>query len=168
MKFLELINPENVAEEEAKEYRLREAVRAVVLDEEGNVALLHVTKENYYKLPGGGIEEAEDKMLALTRECKEEIGCNIEVLTEVGFIIEHRRIFSLKQISFCYLAKVRGQKEKPDFTESEKENGFEQVWLPFERALKVLSESKATCMEGSSYIVPRDTKFLKEAKNLIN
>ena len=54
-----------------------------------------------------------------------------------------------------------------DFTDDEKENGFEQVWLPYDEALKVLSKSKATNIEGSAYIVPRDTAFLQEAKNLI-
>jgi len=27
----------------------------------GKIAFLHVTKENYYKLPGGEIEDGEDK-----------------------------------------------------------------------------------------------------------
>ncbi len=167
MKFIKLINPENVSEEEVKNYRVREAGRAVVVDKDGMVALLHVTKESYYKLPGGGIEETEDKMVALARECQEEIGCDVEVIGEIGTIVEYRKIFTLKQTSYCYLAKVKGEKGKPDFTDDEKENGFEQVWLPYDQALKVLSESKATNIEGSAYIVPRDTAFLQEAKNLI-
>ena len=56
MKQLKLINPENVSEEEVKNYSVREAVRAVVFDEDKKVALLYVSKENYYKIPGGGIE----------------------------------------------------------------------------------------------------------------
>ena len=97
MKTIKLINPENVSEEEVKKYRVREAGRAVVVDENGMIALLHVTKENYYKLPGGGIEDTEDKMIALKRECKEEIGCDVEVIGEVGTIVEYRKICTLKQ-----------------------------------------------------------------------
>lgn len=167
MKLIKLINPENVSKEEIKNYRVREAGRAVVIDKDGMIALLHVTKESYYKLPGGGIEEMENKMVALVRECKEEIGCDVEVVGEIGIIVEYRKIFNLKQTSYCYLAKVKGEKGKPDFTDDEKENGFEQVWLPYDEALKVLSESKAINIEGSAYIVPRDTVFLQEAKHLI-
>lgn len=167
MKLIKIINPENVSEDEVKNYRTREAGRAVVFDEENNLALLRVSKENYYKLPGGGIEEGEDKMIALYRECQEEIGCDIEVIKELGFIVEYRKIFTLKQTSHCFLAKVKGLKGKPDFTDSEKEKGFEVVWLPYGEALKVLNESKASSIEGGSYIVPRDIAFVEEAKDLI-
>ena len=167
MKQLKLINPENVSEEEVKSYKVREAARAVVVDEDGKIALLHVAKENYYKLPGGGIEEGEDKMKALERECQEEIGCAVEVMSEVGSIVEYRKIFSLKQTSYCYVAKLKGLKGETSFTDDEKENGFEQVWLSYDEAFKALTESKATSVEGSGYIVPRDTAFLEEAKFLI-
>jgi 8-oxo-dGTP diphosphatase len=166
MQMIKIINPENASDEEVEKYRTREAGRAVVIDQDGMVALLHVTKENYYKLPGGGIEESEDKIAALKRECQEEIGCDVEVIGEIGIIIEYRKIFNLKQTSYCYLAKVKGVKGKPDFTEHEKENGFEQVWLPYQEALKVLSDNRATNIEGRDYIVPRDTAFLKEARRI--
>lgn len=169
MKQLRLINPENVSEKEVKDYSVREAVRAIVVDENRRIALLHVSRKNYYKLPGGGIENIENKMKALERECQEEIGCDIEVISEIGSIVEYRKMFSLKQISYCYLAKVKGRKGISDFTDSEKENGFEQVWLSFNKALKILTECKALGVEGRDYIVPRDTAFLEEAKvKLVN
>lgn len=165
MKLLKTINPEDVSEEEVKNYRTREAVRAVVFDEKGNVALLCVSKENYYKLPGGGIEDGEDKITALYRECQEEIGCDIEIINELGFIVEYRKMFTLKQTSYCYLAKVKGEKGKPDFTDGEKEKGFKVAWLSYEEAIKALNDSKAISVEGGSYIVPRDMAFIEEAKN---
>lgn len=164
MKQLELINPENATKDEADSYDIREAARAIVLDDDGNIAMLHVTNKNHYKLPGGGIDEGEDKIAALKRECLEEIGCNVEVLNEIGEIIEYRKTFKLKQMSYCYLAKVVGEKGKPDFTEHELSHGFEQVWLPYDEALEKLSENKATHIIGKLYIVPRDIVVLKEAK----
>jgi len=170
MKLLKLINPENVSEEEVKNYSMREAGRAVVLDEGGKIALLHVTNKNYYKLPGGGIETGEDKIIAVKRECLEEIGCEIEIINEIGTIVEYRKLLNprnLKQTSYCYLAKVKGEKGIPEFTESEKRNGFENVWLPYDEALKALTESQALNNEGKYYIVPRDKTFLEEARILI-
>lgn len=165
MKLIKLINPENVSEEEVANYRVREASRAVVSDSEGTIALLHVTKENYYKLPGGGLEDGEDKTLALNRECLEEIGCKIEVLGEVGTTIEYRKMFELKQTSYCYMAKVVGEKGKTDFTKKEIEKGFEVIWLPYNEAMKALKESIATSKEGRLYIVPRDIALLEESKS---
>lgn len=163
MKQLLLLNPENASEEEALEWPLREAARAVVTDKDGLVALLHVSKENYYKLPGGGLDESEDKNTALRRECLEEIGCEVEVVRELGTVLEYRKIFGLRQISYCYLAKVAGEKGAPNFTQKEESKGFQVVWLPLEEAKKALDNSKATTPEGGLYIVPRDKVILVSA-----
>ena len=168
MKQLVLINPENVSENEVATYPVREAARAIVFDENNLIALLHVSKEKYYKLPGGGIEQSEDKKIALERECLEEIGSHVEIIDGIGIIVEYRKIFHLKQISYCYLARVKGEKGKPNFTEEELENGFEQVWLPYDKALELLSNNIATNVEGRDYIVPRDIIFLTSAKNFLH
>lgn len=165
MKQLLLLNPENATENEVKNYRVREAARAVVIDNEGKIALLHVSKEKYYKLPGGGLEGTEDRLVALRRECQEEIGCDVEVIEEIGYVTEYRKIFSLKQTSFCYLTKVKGKKKEPDFTDTEIEKGFEVVWLVYEDARKYLAECSPTTFEGKAYIVPRDIAIL-EATNV--
>jgi 8-oxo-dGTP pyrophosphatase MutT (NUDIX family) len=164
MKQLLLLNPEKATEEEVKSYRIREAARAVVTDAEGKIALLHVSNENYYKLPGGGLEGTEDRLVALKRECQEEIGCDVEVTEEIGSIVEYRKIFNLKQTSYCYLAKIEGQKREPNFTDSEIEKGFKIVWLTYEEAKRSLTECSPTTFEGSAYIIPRDTAILEEAQ----
>lgn len=163
MKLIKLLNPENVTEEELSHFRLRDAARAVVLDRDGLIALFHVTEKGYYKLPGGGVEDGEDKMTALARECKEEIGCEVEVVGELGIVVEYRKIFKLKQTSYCYLAKVKWDKGRPNFTDYENENGFKLLWLPYAEALKLVSGSKANNVEGRSYITSRDTAILMEA-----
>ena len=168
MKQIVILNPENATDKEVEGYSIRNAARAVVFDENNLVALLHVSKEKYYKLPGGGIEESEDIKKALRRECIEEIGSKINIVTEIGSIIEYRKIFNLKQTSFCYLAKLKGKKGSPDFTKEELEKGFEIVWLPYNEALTVLSNNIATSFEGKNYIVPRDIIFLNEAKNFLS
>jgi len=164
MKWLALVNPEYVSEEEGVSYLVREAARAVVVDRDLRLALLHVSRDGYYKLPGGGMEEGEDDVTALRRECREELGCELEILGEIGMIVEYRKMFSMKQVSYCYFARVQGSKGKPTFTLKEKEEGFEVVWLPYTEALKVMVYSNATTLEGREYIVPRDTIFIRGAE----
>lgn len=101
MKLLKTINPQNATAKEVEQYLVREAARAVVIDAAGQVGLLKVTKRKFYKLPGGGIEVGESQQTALKRECLEEIGCNIEILDEIGTIVEYRKMFQIKQILHC-------------------------------------------------------------------
>jgi 8-oxo-dGTP diphosphatase len=164
MNQLTLLNPEQASEGEVKGYTVRKAARAIVIDENNKIALLHVSKKGYYKLPGGGLEDSEDISTALRRECQEEIGCDVEVVGEIGSIVEYRKMFLRKQISYCYLAKVTGGKGTPKFTDEELKDGFERVWLPYEKALEAIARSKTTDPEGNVYIVPRDSIFLEAAK----
>lgn len=167
MKLIKFINPENVSEEEVKNFSIREAGSAVVIDDEGKIALLHVSNDNYYKLPGGGIEEGEDIVTAVARECMEETGCEIEIIDEIGFSLEYIKLLNLKQTSYCYLTKVKGIKGVPNFTNHEKEKGFRVVWLSYEDAIKNLIECQTIFSRGHSYVVPRDIAFLEEAGKLI-
>ena len=83
------------------------------------------------KLPGGGIEAGEDHVTALRRECQEEIGCDVEVIGEIGTITEWRKMLTLTQRSYCYVARVKGAKGTPHLEGGEIEDGFKEVWLSY-------------------------------------
>ena len=164
MQQIKLINLENVSDNEADKFAVRKAARAVVFDKDGLVALLHATKNHYYKLPGGGIEPGETNEEALKRECKEEIGCDIEIAGELGFTVEYRKKYNLNQTSFCYIAKVVGEKGVPQLEPDEIAEGFETVWLPIGEAIKKVKESTPTVYDGP-YMVARDTAILESIKD---
>ena len=52
----------------------RDSARAIIHVGEDKLALVYATKLGYYKFPGGGIHEGEDKLVALAREVQEEVG----------------------------------------------------------------------------------------------
>ena len=160
---MKLINLENASDKEASSFSIREASRAVVFDSKKLVALLYSTRYDYYKLPGGGIEEGNSLEVALVRECKEEIGCDVDIICELGTIIEYRKKANTKQISYCYLAKVKGEKGLPHLEPDEVEEGFETVWLPLVKAVKVASIVGDPTVYEAPYMVARDSAFLEEA-----
>jgi ADP-ribose pyrophosphatase YjhB (NUDIX family) len=121
MERLEIINPRKVTTEESLEYKLREAVRAVVFDQDKRIAILDVTRDNYFKLPGGGVEDGEDFTNALRRECLEEIGCDVETIGQIGYTEEYWKEDLEKQVSYCYIANVLGEKGLPALTSDEEE-----------------------------------------------
>ena len=166
MKLVKTIQFKDLRPEDIEKFKVRRAARAVVFDSNKNIGILYVGKNNYHKLPGGGLEGDESIEEALRRECLEEIGCNIEPFGELGEVIEYRDKWSLEQHSYCYLANLVGEKGKPDFTQKEIDNGFEIKWVSLEEAIKLLESDKPEGYEGG-FIQIRDSSFLKEAKNFL-
>lgn len=144
--------------------KIREALRAVLFDENGLIPLLFVSKYNYHKLPGGGIDAGEDRAKALVREVLEEVGSEIEVTGEVGKIVEFRSKWNFKQTSYCYLGKVISRGD-PDFTEEELSQEFKLVWLSLDEAISKVESDKPENY-GGSFVQKRDVVFLKKVKQM--
>ncbi len=152
---------------DSSNFSLRQAARAVVRNEQGQVALLKVNKHNYHKLPGGGVEQGENEKQALKRELLEEIGCRARIVSELGKIIEFRNKWKLKQTSYCYLTVQVGEQLAPEFTQKEKKDGFEILWVDnIESAVALLKADEPANYEGL-FIQQRDIKFLEAAKNML-
>jgi 8-oxo-dGTP pyrophosphatase MutT (NUDIX family) len=64
------------------ELRLREAARAVILDQAGRILLVRFEFPNrsVWACPGGGLEPGESHEAALRRELREEVGLDLEEL----------------------------------------------------------------------------------------
>ena len=138
-------------------YRTRLAARAVLLNEDNEVALLYVSKKGYHKLPGGGIDEGESIIEGLNRELLEETGYKAKVESEIGLVIQYLEEISLIQFSFCYFAKVISKVDEPNYTDGEIEDGFQLVWLKKDDAIRTLAT------EGENHIRERDSFILETA-----
>ncbi|MGH4119568.1 NUDIX hydrolase [Clostridium sp.] len=147
-------------------YKLRKAARAIVINDSGKIALLYVSKNNYHKIPGGGIEEGENIEIALHREIMEEVGVNIDVLGEIGIIIEYRNAFQQLQISYCYYAKVKGAIKETTFTDEEISNGFKLKWVDFDEAISILENDIPDNYAGK-FIQSRDSLFLRRTYDIL-
>lgn len=157
--------------EKTRPYHIRRTARAVVVNSEGKIAIQHISKYDYYKLPGGGVEEGETLEEALKREMKEEAGCNIDIIQELGVVIEYREQpgheQGLLQISFGYLVKPAGEIREPQLEEAEVAEGLRPLLVSYEQALKNIKESKITHQYEAKFIVKRELEFLKAAERFL-
>jgi ADP-ribose pyrophosphatase YjhB (NUDIX family) len=144
-------------------YKERRAARALVYDRENKIALLHATKNGYHKLPGGGIETGENDIAALRRETLEEIGCNITDIKPLGAVEEYRDMFQVHQISYCYVAKLEGEKGAPHLEPDEAAEGFETVWVDLPEAIKIIEGEIGVELYEAKFMTTRDLALLKRA-----
>jgi len=110
---------------------VRPSVRAVII-RDGRVAMVHSRMYDYYKFPGGGIDEGETQPETLIRETREEAGLVVkpESIREYGLV--HREIFRPEerfvQDNFYYLAEVFEETVDQELDDYEDIEGFSLEW----------------------------------------
>jgi 8-oxo-dGTP diphosphatase len=151
-----------VSAEGRADYRVRHAARAVLKDEHGKVGVMYAGQRQYYKLPGGGIDEGEKVDEALARELLEETGCTAEITGEIGVVEEWRDHEGLHQISYAFSATKKEQISPPAFTQSELDEGFEVRWVAdIEEAIRLVEEKVSHDDINVQFMVERDAAILR-------
>lgn len=163
MNLLASFNEENVTDDEAKQLRHRRAVRGVVFDSNNNIALLHAKNEGYYTLPGGGVEDEETYEQGIVRECKEEIGCDVEIIKYIGTTLEYRKRKNTLSESWGYIARVVGEKGSPFLVgnESEAEQNSVVIWVSLPEAIRLMESIPTPEELYNQYTIERDLAFLR-------
>lgn len=148
-------------------YHLRKASRALVFNDENKIALMHVTKDGYHKLPGGWLLLWESVHEALVREILEEVWADIIILDEIGMTIEYRNSAEQIQISYCYLTKVFWELHDTHMDEDEKNHWFKLLWTTIEEAIELLEKDNNNHI-FAKFIKERDLRILEEAQKILN
>jgi ADP-ribose pyrophosphatase YjhB (NUDIX family) len=168
MKLLKKITDKDFGgTNEALSAKLRRIkVRAVLLDENDNMALMYMPKFRYndyndlYMIPGGGIEANEDLEKALEREMLEETGCRFNIIEELGYIEEHSTENDSFDITYYYLAKIIGEKGQTQMVDYEIEAQTEVQWHTLEKSLYLITNEVA--VGGIQSIKLRDKIVMSE------
>ena len=157
--------------EKGANYPIREAARAVLIDDNGRCALMNVANRGYYKLPGGGVDKGELLREALLRETKEEAGYEAEPLCSLGKIIEKRARFNQINISYGYLCRAK-KFVGNNLMEDERDDGFELTWFDsIEDAIEAAKGAVVTDADAryrAAFFKAREVAFLCEAQKAID
>lgn len=138
----------------------RNAVRMFLFDKNDHVAVLYYpprdgeTVSGDYLLVGGGIEDGETFEEALTREAREEAGCEVHLIEELGHVKqygvgEEKRL----QDEYFYKARVKGEKGKTSFDERERGDSAELRWVPLEDLVQALKQQRPSFGRTNSLLV---------------
>lgn len=144
-----------------EKYELRKSARAVLLNDNGEMATMFLKRDGFHKLPGGGLEAGEDVETALHREVLEETGCRCEIVAPIGVVVEYRNKYKLLQISYAYSARMIGDIGIPKLEDEEIEEGLQVVWLDPQAALTCMKAEQPERYEGN-FILTREIAILEE------
>lgn len=109
----------------------------VVVRKAGRVLLL-----NGGLLPGGGVDEGETQVEALTRELQEELGMSVTGIEEIGAVIQYRGYLGKRYVIYGYVADFAGETGERD-PQDEGEASFAEQWLTIDEARATIKESIA-------------------------
>ena len=147
----------------------RPSARAIIFKGD-KLALVYATNEKYYKFPGGGIHDDEDKKQALIREVKEEVGLKVipESITEFGSVLRRQKsdrdtdtVF--EQENYYYLCEVEDTAGCQNLDEYEKDAGFGLVYADIDEAIKVNGEYRSDVF-FNEIMIAREKRVLEIIK----
>ena len=126
----------------------RQIARAVVVDTDGRVCLLQVERCDefgqgaFVETAGGGVEEGEELTEALTRELREELGAQVEVLEKIGTVRDCYNLIHRRNINHYYLCRATAfsapqltRQEREDFRLSVLRLTWEEAFAAYERCV---------------------------------
>ncbi|MBE5958822.1 MAG: NUDIX domain-containing protein [Lachnospiraceae bacterium] len=119
---------------------IRPSVRGVVIRGD-KIALVYSSKYDYYKFPGGGIDEGETHQQTLIREVLEESGLVVipSSIKEYGVVLKKEKgkyqdLFI--QESFYYFCDAEREEKIHEMDDDEREEGFMLKWVDPKEAIE--------------------------------
>ena len=149
---------------------LRLVARAIVVDEEGRVALHRIRRDDmfcnqeYFETPGGGVDEGETLEKALVRECEEELGLIVEPLEEIAVVKDAYNLIKRQNENHYFLAKA-ARKTKKHFESEGDAYIVETLWVSIEEAIELMEKMDKTLVSG--LVRQRELPVLRLAKGRI-
>lgn len=147
----------------------RPSARAVIIKGD-KLALVYSRKEKYYKFPGGGIHDDEDKREALIREVREETGLVVipESIREYGSVLRRQKndraedmIF--EQENYYYCCDVEDKAGYQELDDYENEAGFELRMVDIDEAIAVNAAYKSDVF-FNEVMISREKRVLEMIK----
>jgi ADP-ribose pyrophosphatase YjhB (NUDIX family) len=150
---------------ENKSVFIRLATRGITL-QGNNILLMYTARYEDYSLPGGGLDEGENKIDGMMRELTEETGAQeIKNIKPFGVYEEYRPWYKpdydiQHMISYCYTCEINKELGTSSLESYETKNGMKAIWINIHEAIKHNKKTMATS-DKKGMSIERETFLLK-------
>lgn len=164
----EMIVSKNLTNQSNETTRL--AARGIIC-RDGKFLMIYSNYYNDYTFPGGGVENGEDEVLALERECREEAGVIIDNVRPFFKTVEKIEIDQdtyLIHESHFYLCDIKEFCERA-LCDYEVDLGYETRWLTIDEAIEA-DTYKRSLLDEFDYdgVLERELRILYALKEMEN
>ena len=144
---------------------VRNSARSIIIRDK-KAAMVHSAKYNYYKFPGGGIENGENPVDAMIRETREESGLVVlpDTVKEYGYV--HRIQSSdwdetecFIQDNYYYLCKTADEAVSQELDGYEAEESYTLEYV--EPAVAIRKNRRAMLSPFNQVMLEREARVLE-------
>ncbi len=156
---------------ENKSVFTRLATRGITL-KGNNILLLYTERYEDYSLPGGGLDEGEDKIEGMKRELIEETGArDIKNIKPFGIYEEYRPWYKTDfdiqhMISYCYTCDIEEELGNAKLEDYETKNGMKAIWINIHDAIEHNKKTMANSPKKGMSIERETFLLMQIAKNI--
>lgn len=118
----------------------RRKSRAILINEDGQYAVMYEMKSDLHTLPGGAIEAGEDEITALIREIFEETGCTCDSIEPLGIVFENRFHTDSTHLSYFFVVHTKTRQPVSHLTDEEAELETCLKWCTLEEVLHLIKD----------------------------
>lgn len=150
----------------------RKIARGVVFDEDGYFYFVRAERDDDFgratliETSGGGVEEGEDLLTAISRELNEELGATVEVICKIGVVSDYYNLIHRHNINNYFLCKVISFGDKHLTKDEIEDFKLSTLKLKYEEAISEYELRSST--KVGRLIANRELPVLKRAKELID
>ncbi len=142
----------------------RNSARSIIIRDD-KVAMVHSLKYDYYKFPGGGVENGEDPVEAMIRETREEAGLIVipGSIQEYGYVhrIQRSDIDASEcflQDNYYYLCKAMDESVPQQLDDYEAQESYR---LEFVEPLAAINKNRNTKYSQYKLMLEREARVLE-------
>lgn len=149
----------------------RQIARAIVLDDQGCFHFVRLSRNDefgdatFLETSGGGVEEGEDLLTAISRELQEELGVTVEILCKLGVVSDYYNLIHRHNINHYFLCRITSFTERHLTRDELEKYHLSAAKLTYEEAVREYER----CAEHKlgKLIAARELPILHHAKAVL-